>query len=223
MIKIKGVLLCKEDPVVAYENYLTYSGEDVREDVIYNKDMLNALSGIKDMTEKKSAIDASRISTQDGRFEALKPLVGHNLYCAKLTIRNINKAFLSFHFGERIFDRTVGIEAEPDDSKQLRIAYRNIVPSEFKQPSSRSMAGPMGYNEYIIDGTHCNNENRIFLNFYINSNFKWTPIKIVLENCKGSCHIRGLSDEEIAKRFENKCNEKDLLISQMPKLGHSLK
>lgn len=175
----------KEDPVEAYKNFLKYVGGDVSQSIAYNKEILDTISGVDSSAEKTPIIDASRISAEDGKFNSLQPLIGHNLYCAKMTVRNINNIFLVFNFDERIFDRTVEIDAEPKASGQLQIAYRSIVPSEFR--SARSIAGPMGYNEYIIDGTRCNKKNAAFLKFYINSNFNWTPIKIVLENCKGSC------------------------------------
>ncbi len=176
-----------DDPLVAYKNFLKYTGQEVNEYV---------------------QRDDLKVHTYEA-FYPLKMLLDVNNFCSKITIRNVTDATLVFDFADDVIPRILGIKMI-DDSKAappIHVAFRNIVPYEFSQCTH--LAGPMGFHEYIIDGKNNKLPPMIFA---ANSNFEATPLKIIFENCKGKVDIHGLTPDKINAVFENKCNEKELIV-----------
>lgn len=188
-----------EEPTVAYNNFLQYAGPEVNKAVEHNRAVLSLLG-----TSSTPGIETDiKVVAHDEDFLPLNTVISHNLYCSKITIRNVKKANFMFLFAENIFSRCLDIKVDdPYVAQILHIAYRNIVPSEFSQ--SAQLAGPMGFHEYLIDGSGFNNDATII--FFANSSFDVTPIKIVLDNCEGSCSVRGIDKDGLARVFVNNCD-----------------
>src|SRR5580700_3165325 len=89
----------QENPVEAYQKFLEYAGREANDAIAYNRNVLDVLLGSESSEEeKKPVVDASRISVKEGRFFPLTGILGHNLYCSKLIIRNMRTTILSFAF-----------------------------------------------------------------------------------------------------------------------------
>ncbi len=200
-----------EDALVSYKKFLEYVGIDVKKDIEHNQQVMSALSFFY---SKESKFDDRelKVHAYNGKFYPLTTAIKSPLKCSKLVLRNLDcdyeTGLVSINFEPTIMNGIIGINATKNEADKMEIAYRNIVPSEFSQ--ARQLAGPMGYHEYIIDGKNCKDFK--IIQFFINSDFKQTPIKIVLENCKGSILVVGLNEEEVNKIIENKCDSKQFQI-----------
>lgn len=197
-----------EDPLVAYKNFLNYAEQRVNDEVKFNRQMLTFF-GASHTTEKEKEL---KVYAYNGKFYPLSTMLSLNGYCSKVTIRNIERAMLIFNFKNNIISRVLGIEAGEREGKDIQIAYRNIVPSEFSQATQ--LAGPMGFHEFMIDGSKTNIKKTSLIQFFANSDFNATPIKIVLENCKGFCFVEGLDIDAFSRVFDNKCNEDDFKLNR---------
>ncbi len=190
-----------EDPLVSYKRYLEYCGDDIKKSVTGNQEALSALSFFYSGKETISEPELKVAAAHNGNFYPLSTAVGRPIYCSKITIRNIESVYIGLNFDTEIMPGIVGINARPKTADQLKIAYRNIVPSEFSQ--APQLAGPMGYHEYIIDGN--NYKDLAIISLFINSDFKMTPLKIVVENCAGNISVNGIDEKDVNKLLENKC------------------
>lgn len=191
-----------EDPLTAYKNFLKYAGKNVNDMVEYNLQanaMLASLyPGIKNLSPAPQEL---QVHAHNGDFYPLSSAESMPLYCSKLTIRNAAKANLHFTFGEKVIPGIVGIKSQGGEiSENARVAYRNIVPSEFSNETQ--LAGPMGYHEYIID---CSGTKHAEIYITANSDPNMTPLRFVLEKCTGSCLVTGLNQTAVEKVFTNKC------------------
>jgi hypothetical protein len=198
-----------EDPLVAYQNYLKYAGKGVNAGVMYNRAVITMFGAPS--SEKNNELE---VHAHNGEFYPLNTVMRMPAYCSKVTIRNLHDVVLLFKFSDNIISGILGMQT---DSRKLgqnvRVAYRNIVPSEFSQATS--LAGPMGFHEFLIDGEHYQGNNKL-LEFIANSDFNATPILIVLENCKGVCEIKGLDAAKVERIFENKCTPDLLTFNIVP-------
>ncbi len=52
----------------------------------------------------------------------------------------------------------------------------------------------------------CHSAKEAVISFIANADFKQTPIKVVLENCKGTCSIFGPDEVATSRVFVNKCD-----------------
>lgn len=199
----------QDDALTTYKEFLAYAGEEVNQGVQYNSRVLHGLHTLfcsqEPISKKDHKEPELKVHSYNGEPYPLSTAASRSLYCNKLIIRNVQNAGLFFNFDENIIPRIVGIEPiSRKASEQLMITYRNIVPSEFSQATS--LAGPMGYHEYVIDGSNYTGESAM-INFTANSDGKLTPLRIVLENCKGNCMVRGLDEKAVSEIFSNKCDE----------------
>jgi hypothetical protein len=182
-----------EDPVAAYKKFLEYAGSNLRAGVDYNPTLFGS------PVDEKSEL---KVDAKNGKFNTLRTALNLPLCCSKITIRNLNKAFLLFNFREDILPGIIDVRADLDDVgiDTVNIAQRNIVPREVAQV--RSLAKRMDYNEYLIDGKDYKKD--VSLIFSANRDFNQTPIQIVLENCRGFITVYGLEETALAKVFEDK-------------------
>lgn len=188
-----------EDPKVAYQNFLKYAGDDVNSSVGYNNGMVAWITE----SMGNNIPSGQEVHAHNGAFYPLEANNGQPFYTSKVTFRNIEKAELHFEFQKDILPRVFGIASkDPELLSTFRVAYRNIVPAIFSQ--TRAIAGPMGFHEYIIDGSNFKSDASITC--FAHSDFKTTPLKIVFENCGGTCTVDGLEKDAIEKVFENKCD-----------------
>lgn len=196
-----------EDAQTSYKNYLGYAGEETNQGIQYNQSILGGLNTLFSDGKSSPKQPAIKVVAFDGDFESLSNAASCPLYCNKLVIRNMRDTSLMFHFEKDIIPGIVGIDAVNKKSiNEFKIAYRNIVPNEFSE--ARSLAGPMGYHEYVIDGSAFTGKIQ-FLKFTANSDRLATPLKIVLENCNGGhCTVLGLDQKSVSEVFINKCDSK---------------
>ncbi|MFA6304125.1 MAG: hypothetical protein WC627_13475 [Legionella sp.] len=198
-----------EDPKVAYQNFLKYAGDNVNDSVAYNNAMVASIA--ESMGNKTPS--GQEVHAHNGVFYPLDLHIGQPFYTSKVTFRNIEKAKLYFEFESDILPRILGVTSS---NKELlttfRVAYRNIVPAIFSK--TPSIAGPMGFHEYIIDGSNFKSDAAITC--YAHPDYNQTPLKVVIENCGGSCLVDGLETDAIAKVFENKCATNRFILFSLP-------
>jgi len=216
----------RDNSLTAYKKYLEYAGPGVNAGVTFNRGMVSALQSFYGTGNTESP-DEIKVHESNGEFQPLSKALSLPLYCEKITIRNLENAMLIFNFKENIISRILGIECASKNTSQLcKIAFRSIVPDEFSQ--CPQVAGPMGFHEYLLDGQD-QGAKEAFISFVANADFKQTPIKIVLENCKGTCSVTGLDAAATSRVFENKCDaekfhffsagQKEQQEEERPRLG----
>lgn len=130
-------------------------------------------------------------------------------YCSEMTLRNLNTGYLNikFNFIANYDKALVSIFKNPYSSKikvnsflnDVTIENRTIVPYLFKK--APQLAGPLGFHEYIMDGTNFLNEaqNGVGLDFYMSPKF---PVKFNIENCTGQWTVSGLTEDQFSIVFK---------------------
>ncbi len=197
----------QDSPQVAYSQFLTYAGKNVRDLVEYNEITSHSLSKMysqKKVTEKELDPESADVNPLDslkvvaahsGAFYPLNTWNG-NTYCSRLVVQNLNFKSIVFCFEEDIIPRVLGMgQVSKTIGQEARVAYRNIVPSLFGESSS--LAGPMGLNEFLVDG-HRLDFTKDTIIFFANKNREVTPLEVYFKNCTGLVGVKGIdSDNKI--------------------------
>lgn len=201
--------LWKEMPgaVETYVAYLDYADPEVKQQLSYNLNMLSALSNFYGQSspvnpEKESTINPDVVVAHAGKFYPLNAYLNGDGYCSKITFRNINSSVIHFTFSKDAYYGTVRPRLDGDYNivNRLQLATRNIVPSHFR--SAASLAGPMGFHEWLIDGDlYKENLTGPFtsLEFKINPE---TPMLIEFKNCSGLWTSKNWSGQPIKTTFK---------------------
>ncbi len=194
----------------AYNDYLQYADPEVTGGILYNQKVcntLNILYGIgedKENNQEPSLSHLNVVQTTIGKYYPLSCYLESNMYCSKVTIRNLDAGLVRFIFKDEVHYGTLRIYADSDEAQKVNHALRTIVPDTFR--SAPQLAGPMGFHEYIIDGSDYLMTSGLDLELHINPK---TPIKIVIENCKGFWFVK--SQNPVKDKF--RYNEKSFDIS----------
>lgn len=191
----------QESPNVVYSQFLKYAGNDVRATIEYNEATNRALSKMysKDdnadkvsdqASAEKSPLDSLKVvAAHTGSFFPLNTWTG-NTYCSRLILQNLNSECVAFLFLEDVIPRVLGLrQVSKKMGQEAKVAYRNIVPSLFRQASS--LAGPMGLHEFLVEGNGIDFKKESII-FVANKDRDVTPLEVYFKNCSGIVGVNGI-------------------------------
>jgi hypothetical protein len=196
-----------------YQHFLESSSDQVKQYLNYNKELLEGLSS--------NTLSSRIVAAHQGeflRFETVTRLRPYMSYITFSKFQNVNMGIL---FKPDIIPRVMGVvNCDPDFAEKVQIAYRNIVPYEFRDESARSCAGPMGCHEYFIDGSSFTpnfdpNQNedandtsedpltaKSSVNWIANNNPEITPLVLEIKDCQNVTFVvTGLQLDRLQKLF----------------------
>lgn len=174
-----------ETALASYQDYYNYSGLNSEKGV-------QALFGAVVPAPEKVMVHEFR----ETPITALSP----GNYCSKLTIIDFEKINIHFEFLEGVTPRTFNADAEyASRCGKVQVFSRYIMP---EAEGINLIAGkdPKRLEEYLMRGSRCRRVG-VEMTVSMHNDIANSPIKVILKNCKGSCSVKGISQEEAEKIF----------------------
>jgi hypothetical protein len=144
--------------------------------------------------------DNEVVTVHTGEFDRLDTFVGP-IYCNCITFRNLKDITCTFNYRPNIIHRVLGQVYRMTSKELLKngsVAYRNTVPMMFR--SCPQLAGDLGLNEFLVDGTHVRKASSI--EFMVNPE---TQIIINFVNCSGYAVFNGTTKDNIRVKYDPDC------------------
>jgi hypothetical protein len=174
-----------------YKEYLTYADKETLNNLVCNKKRLELLSSV---TPEDNEVCVANLS----KYYPLECDLDDPVKCSMMHIRGISGKIV-INFDKNIYYGTAcfGQEAA-SDANEINYAFRSIVPSCFSKVSQ--VAGPMGLNEILLDGSNMTKPLLSALYIYIHPD---SPMRIKISKCP-MLYIHVLTKDETIDSIKNK-------------------